>query len=85
VKEMKRIKKILLLQIRWLALHYNQLKLYYWAEKEISELRTVFVMPELYYRFLFFLSMRLVQVNGFELFADKAIHTIPYHVRFKMA
>lgn len=82
---MKRINKIILLQIRWLSLHYNQLKLYYWAEQKIYELRTVFIMPELYYRYLFWLSMRLVQVNGFKLFADKMIHTIPYHVRFKMA
>ena len=82
---MKRINKIILLQIRWLALRYNQLKLYYWADRKIFELRTVFVMPEFYYRLLFWLSMRLVQVNGFKLFADKAIHTIPYHARFKMA
>lgn len=82
---MKRLKKIILLQIRYLSLHYNRLKLYYWADQKIHELRVVYLMPEFYYRYLFRVSMRLVQVNGFQLIADKVIHTIPYHVRFKMA
>lgn len=82
---MERIKKLILLQIRWLALHCNQTRLYYWAELTLFDLRGVTVLPDFYYRLLFRLSMRLVQTDQFRLVADKAIHTIPYHVRFNIS
>ncbi|BBO71450.1 hypothetical protein DSCA_53800 [Desulfosarcina alkanivorans] len=82
---MKRIKKLVLLQIRSLSLRYNRTRMYYWAELRLFDLRDVTVLPEFYYRFLFRLSMRLVQIGHFRMFADRAIHTIPYHVRFNIA
>jgi hypothetical protein len=82
---MKRIKKLVLLQIRSLSLRCNQTKLYYWAELKLFELRAVTVLPEFYYRFLFSLSMRLVRMNHFRTIAYKAMHTIPYHIRFNIA
>ena len=82
---MKRIKKLLLLQTRSLSLRYNHTKLYYWAELKLFELRAVTVLPEFYYRFLFSLSMRLVRKNHLRTFANRAIHTIPYHIRFNIA
>lgn len=82
---MKRIKKLVLLQIRSLSLRCNHTKMYYWAELKLFELRAVTVLPEFYYRFLFGLSMRLVRMNHFRMLADKAIHTIPYHIRFDIA
>jgi hypothetical protein len=82
---MKRIEKLLLLQIRSLSLRCNRTRIYYWAELKLINLRDVTVLPEFYYRFLFRLSMRLVEIDHFRMFADKAIHTIPYHVRFNIA
>jgi hypothetical protein len=82
---MKRIKKLILLQIRSLSLRSNNTKLYYWAELRLFELRAVTVLPEFYYRFLFGLSMRLVRMNHFRTIADRAVHTIPYHIRFNIA
>ena len=82
---MKRIKKLVLLQIRSLSLRCNQTKLYYWAELKLFELWAVAVLPEFYYRFLFSLSMRLVRLNHFRTIAYKAMHTIPYHIRFNIA
>ena len=82
---MKRIRKLALLQIRSLSLRCNRTGLYYWAEQKLFELTAVTVLPEFYYRFLFGLSMRLIRMNHFRRFADKAIHTIPYHIRFNIA
>jgi hypothetical protein len=82
---MKRIKKLVLLQIRSLALRCNRTRIYYWAEIMLFELKEVIVLPEFYYRFVFGLSMRLVRMNHFRTFADKAIHTIPFHIRFHIA
>ena len=82
---MKRLRKAMLLPVRSLAYRWNRVRLYYWAEKKLSELRQVHVMPTFYYRCLFRFSMRIVHVDRFRRFADKIIHTIPYHVRFNVA
>lgn len=82
---MKRLKKAILLPVRKVAYRRNRLKLYYWADNELSELRNVHLMPRFYYRWLFQISMRMVQIERFRRFADKAIHTIPYRVRFELA
>jgi hypothetical protein len=82
---MKRLKKAILLPIRSFAYRWNRMKLYYWAEQELFELRYVHVMPTFYYRWLFHFSMRIVHVDRFQRLADKAIHTIPYRVRFDVA
>jgi hypothetical protein len=82
---MKRLKKAILLPVRNMAYRLNRLHLYYWAEAELFELRTVNVMPPFYYRWLYKLSMRLVRSKKFSRLADRAIHTIPYHVRFNVA
>ena len=82
---MKRAKKLTLLLIRKTALQWNRTRAYYWADYKLQDLHAVTVMPELYYRCLFHLSMRLVRVNRFRRLADQAIHTIPYHMRFRFA
>jgi hypothetical protein len=58
---MKRLKKAILLPVRSLAYRWNRLKLYYWAEANLYELRTVNVMPSLYYQWLYQLSMSMVK------------------------
>lgn len=82
---MKRLKKALLLPVRTLAYRCNNLRLYYWADARLFDLRAVNVMPSLYYRLLYHLSMSLMQNRKFRRLADRAIHTIPYSVRFNMA
>lgn len=82
---MKRLKKATLLLIRHMAYRWNRLRLYYWADTKLSELRIMTVMPEFYYRWLYHSSMRLVESKKFLRLADRAIHTIPYHVRFHVA
>jgi hypothetical protein len=82
---MKRLKKAIMIPIRNTAYRWNRLKLAYWAEQELFELRNVQIMPTFYYRWLFNFSMRIVHIDKFQRFADKIIHTIPYHVRFKLA
>jgi hypothetical protein len=82
---MKRIKKATLLMTRSIAYRYNFLRLYYWAEEELLELQSVSLMPRFYYRWLFQTAMRLVEYHRFQRLADKAIHTIPYHIRFEVA
>ena len=83
--KMERMKKSILILLRYIAFRFNRLGPYYWADRKLYELREVVVMPEFYYCMLFRVSMRLVQVHGFARLADKAIHTIPYHVRFYVA
>jgi hypothetical protein len=82
---MKRLKKAILLPVRSLAYRWNRLKLYYWAEANLYELRTVNVMPSLYYQWLYQLSMSMVKSKKFQQLAYRAIHTIPYNIRFNMA
>ena len=82
---MKRLKKAMLLPVRVFAYRWNRMKLYYWVEQELFEMRNVHVMPDFYYRWLFHLSMRIVHIDRFQRLADRAIHTIPYRVRFDVA
>ncbi len=82
---MKRLKKAILLPVRRFAYRWNRTRLYYWAEQELSELRAINVMPRLYYKALYHGCMRLNESSSFRRLADKAIHTIPYQVRFDMA
>ena len=58
---------------------------YYWADLELYELRSVHVMPEFYYRWLFHFFMWLVEYSNFRRLAERRIHTIPYYVRFHVA
>ena len=71
--------------VRHLAYRWKLLQLFYWADAELDALRTVTVMPEFYYRCLFRISMRLIQTKQLRRLAGRAIHTIPYHVRFNVA
>ena len=82
---MKRIKKAILLPIRSLAYRSNRLRLYYWSEIRLYELRTVCVMPRWYYHWLYHTCLWLVEIRKFQRLADRVIHTIPYRVRFEMA
>jgi hypothetical protein len=82
---MKRLIKALLMPVRHLAYRWNRIRLYYWADQHLYDLRAVNVMPNLYYRFLFRVSMRMAESSRYRRLADKAIHTIPYHVRFDVA
>ena len=82
---MKRLKKAILLPVRSMAYRWNRLRLYYWVDEELYELRTVNVMPDFYYRWLYRVSMKLVDSNRLRRLADRAIHTIPYHVRFNVS
>ena len=82
---MKRLKKAILIPARNLAYRWNRLRLYYWAEQALLEFSTVSVMPDWYYRWLYGLSMRLAKIKKFRRLADKAIHTIPFRIRFDVA
>jgi hypothetical protein len=42
-------------------------------------------MPELYYRWLYIAGMWLIEFSSFQPLANRAIHTIPLHIRFKVA
>ena len=82
---MDRLRKAILIPVRHLAYRWKLLRLFYWADAELHALRSVTVMPEFYYRCLFRISMRLVHTKQLKRLADRAIHTIPYHVRFNLA
>ena len=82
---MKRLKKAMLLPIRSLAHKLNYNRIFYWADGKLYELRKVYVMPQLYYRLLFKISMRLAGIKFMRQFANRAIHTIPYNIRFALA
>ena len=82
---MNRLKKAVLLPVRKTAYRWNLLNLYYWAEKELYEMRNIPVMPRFYYRWLFLICMRIAHIDRFRRLADKAIHTTPYRVRFDLA
>ena len=82
---MKRLKKAILLPVRNVAYRWEKLRLYYWADEKLFELRSVNVMPSLYYRLLYQFSMSLVRSNKFRRLADWAIHTIPFSARFNVA
>lgn len=82
---MKRMQKAILLPIRKMAFRWEILRLAYWADTRLYELRSVCVMPGFYYRWLYHTSMRMVEYNNFRKIADRVIHTIPYHIRFEVA
>ena len=82
---MKRLKKAVLLPVRNLAYRRKYLRLFYWSERKLLDLQAVCVMPQWYYRGLYHTCLWLVAFNPFRRLADRAIHTIPYHVRFQMA
>lgn len=82
---MKRMKKAVLLPVRSMAYQLKRMKLYYWSEKKLYELRVVCVMPRCYYRWLYHICIRLVAFKKCRRLADRTIHTIPYHVRFEVA
>jgi len=82
---MKALKKAILLPLRVTAYRLKLLRLYYWADHELSAMRAVYVMPGWYYRSLYRACLWIVRFQTFRRLADRAIHTIPYHVRFKMA
>ena len=82
---MKRLKKAILIPMRTLAYRFNRLRLYYWADGLLYELRSVNVMPTFYYTHLFKLCMKMAKTTRFRRLADKVIHTIPYQIRHKVA
>ena len=85
VKLMQRMKKALFLQVWRLAWHWKNMRLYYWADRNLYELRSVYVMPCWYYHWLYRSCMRLAASGKCLRMADRAIHTIPYPMRFEMA
>lgn len=81
----KRLGKAILLPLRRLAFRCKFSKLYYWSEGKLDSLCSVYVLPFWYYRRLYHACMWLAAIRPFQRVADRAIHTIPYHVRFEMA
>ena len=81
----KRLSKAALLPLRRIAYRWKFTQLYYWSERKLDDLRAVDVMPFWYYRRLYRTCMWLVAIRQFQRIADRAIHTIPYHVRFEVA
>ncbi len=82
---MKRLTKAVLFPVRNIAYRWNRVRLFYWADRKLYELRAVCVMPFWYYRWLYHICLWLVTFNNFKRLADLAIHTIPYQVRFQIA
>jgi hypothetical protein len=82
---MKRMKKALLLPLRSMAYNWKRLRLFYWADIRLYELRTVCVMPRCYYCWLYQASMSLIKAGKLVGLANRMIHTIPYHVRHEVA
>lgn len=82
---MKPMKKAFFLLIR-VTMHYCKwLRLYYWSEFNLHELRGTYVMPRAYYHWLYHTCMWLIRFKRFHRIADRAIHTIPYCIRFHEA
>jgi hypothetical protein len=82
---MQRLHKAVLLQLRNLAYQWKLLRLYYWADMKVYELRTVCVLPNWYYRRLYHACVWLIGLRKFQRLANRAIHSIPFHVRFELA
>lgn len=82
---MKRLKKAMLLTLRHTAYRWHRLRTYYWADNKLHELGSVYVLPKFYYRWLYHTCMLLAKTKCFRGLADRAMHTIPYHVRFHVA
>lgn len=81
---MRRAKKAFLLTVRKMAHRLNRPRLYYWSETKLNDLGSVTVMPEFYYRWLFTLCMRMAESKRLKGLADRVIHSIPFHVRFRV-
>ena len=82
---MKRLKKAMLMLIRNSAYRCKCQLLVFWADEKLRSMATVHIMPELYYRLLFFFCMKAIESNRYRKSANWAIHTIPFHLRFKTA
>jgi hypothetical protein len=82
---MKRLKKVVLMPVKRISYRMRLFRLYYWTEITLYPLRAVSVLPTCYYNWLYRLCIRLVQFKKFRRLADRAIHTIPYHIRFDIA
>lgn len=82
---MHKLKKATLLMVRASAHHWNLNRLYYWSEHELSQMVHVHVFPGWYYHCLYHSCLWIVRFGTLRRLADRAIHTIPYDVRFKMA
>lgn len=82
---MKRIIKAIFLLLRFMVRFSKCLRLYYWCDFKLYELREIYVMPRYYYHWLYHICMRLVAFKKFRRIADRVIHTIPYFIRFEEA
>ena len=82
---MRKLKKAILLMVRTTTHHLNLPRPYYWSEYELSLLVNVYLLPGWYYHGLYHICLWIVRYKAFRRMAGWAIHTIPYHVRFKIA
>ena len=82
---MNRLKKIALLPVRRISYRMRFTRIYYWSEEGLCPLRAVYVMSKFYYQWLYRLCVWMVEFRKFRRLADKAIHTIPYPIRFEVA
>ncbi len=82
---MNRLKKLMLLPVKRIAYRMRFIRLYYWSEGALYPLRAVVVLPKFYYRWLYRVCILMAEARAFRRLAYRAIHTIPLHVRFKVA
>jgi hypothetical protein len=82
---MNRLKKVVLLPVNRISYRIRLIRLYYWSERRLYLLRAVYVLPIFYYRWLYQLCLLMVEFKKLRRLADRAIHTIPYHIRFELA
>ena len=82
---MNRLKKVALLPVKRISYRMRLIRLYYWSERRLYLLRAVVVFPIFYYRWLYQLCLLMVESRKYRRMANRIIHTIPYHVRFKVA
>lgn len=82
---MQKLKKATLLTARTVAQRWNLNRLYYWSEQQLSAMVNVHVLPEWYYHCLYHSCLWSVRYKTLRRTANWAIHTIPYHVRFRIA
>jgi len=82
---MKKFKKAALLVVRAAAHRCNLNRLYYWSEQQLPAMMHVHLFPGWYYHCLYHACLWFVRYKAFRRTANWAIHTIPYHVRFRIA
>ena len=82
---MNRLKKFALLPVKRVSYRMRLLRLYYWSENTLYPLQSVYVLPKFYYRWLYGVCIWMVDFSKLHRLADRAIHTIPYHIRFELA